>query len=346
MSALASHWQVLCLWFSVSLFAGVVSYFSCTWALSLAKKSGMIALPGERQSHLHATPTGGGLGLVLSIVITALCLELIVSLPAFWWQRMLPGVLLLALVGWRDDKIPVSSLVRLLIQLAVSVWLIGFGGWEFSLKDTVVWVATILAMIWLMNVYNFMDGSNGMAGFQGVFAAVIMAIFFQAGGEHAMALIALAVAAACAGFLPLNFPNAKVFMGDVSSVPLGFIFASFAVYGIHSGSLSLPVSILIMSVFLVDATLTLLARAFRGERWYTAHAHHVYQRLIALGWPHRRVLVVYQTINLFLVLPVIVLATIYPQYAIATVGLTLLVLAIAWHITNWRLGMTAEARFK
>lgn len=346
MNLVAQSWQAPGVWFAVGLFAGVLSYFSCLWALRLAQKSGMIALPGERQSHSHATPTGGGLGLVFSIVITTVCLELIISLPVFWWQNMLPGVLLLAVVGWRDDRVPVSSFVRLVVQLVVSIWLIGFASWAFSLKDVFVVAVIILSIVWLMNVYNFMDGSNGMAGFQGVFAGLVMAGMFQAGGEQAMALIALAVAAACAGFLPLNFPNARVFMGDVSSVPLGFMFASFATYGLYTGSLDLPISILIMSVFLVDATLTLLARAFRGERWYTAHAHHVYQRLIALGWSHRQVLVLYQAINVFLVLPVIVLATIYPQYAIAMVGLTLLVLATGWHIANWRLGMTAEVRFK
>jgi Fuc2NAc and GlcNAc transferase len=208
---------------------------------------------------------------------------------------------------------------------------------EFSLKDIVYLGGVILAMVWLMNVYNFMDGSNGMAGFQGVFAGVMMAVLFQLGGEFTMALIALSVAAACAGFLPLNFPNARVFMGDVSSVPLGFIFASLTVYGVQTGSLSLTVSILIMSVFLVDATLTLLSRVFRGERWYTAHARHVYQRLIARGWSHFRVLVVYQAINVFLVLPALVLAIIFPQYAIATVGLTLFLLGTCWLVVNRRL---------
>ncbi|MDX2416884.1 MAG: glycosyltransferase family 4 protein [Xanthomonadales bacterium] len=337
MSLFAQHWQVFYSWVAVSLFAAVLSYFACVRALALAKKSDMIALPGDRQSHQRATPTGGGLGLIFSIVVTTLCLELILSLPDFWWQNTLPGVLLLAMVGWRDDKYPVSSLLRLFIQLAVSMWLIGFGWMEFSLKDTVYLAGAILSMIWLMNVYNFMDGSNGMAGFQGVFAGVVMAILFQLAGEFTMALIALVVAAACAGFLPLNFPIAKVFMGDVSSVPLGFLFASFAVYGVQTGSLSLPVSILIMSVFLVDATLTLLSRVFRGERWYTAHAQHVYQRLIAKGWSHFRVLAVYQSINVFLVLPALVLAKTFPQYTIATVGLTLLLLGTCWHVVNWRL---------
>lgn len=346
MSLVAQDWQAVYSWIVVGLFAGTLSYFSCVRALSLAQKAGMIALPGERQSHRRATPTGGGLGLIFSIVLTTLCLELIVSLPDFWWQKVLPGVLLLAIVGWRDDRIQVSALLRLSIQLAVTIWLVGFGWWDLNMKDIVLWASIIVAIVWLMNLYNFMDGSNGMAGFQGVFAGVTMAFFFQASGEYPMALISVAVAAACAGFLPLNFPNARVFMGDVSSVPLGFIFAAFAVYGIHTDSLGLMDSILIMSVFIVDATLTLLSRAFRGERWYTAHAQHVYQRLIAQGWSHRRVLVVYQAINVMLVLPALMLAERYPQYAMVSVGITLLLLGTCWHVANRRLGMTANVQVK
>ena len=314
--------------------------------MQIALDSGMISLPGVRQSHLDATPTGGGLGLVLSIFLVSLCLELIVSLPFFWWKNVLPGVMLLTIVGWRDDKNPVSPLLRLLIQLAVSLWLIGFGWWDDSWWDQVFWICAIVAVIWLMNLYNFMDGSNGMAGFQGVFAGMTMALLFQLGGESSMALAALVVAAACAGFLPLNFPRARVFMGDASSVPLGFIFAAFAIYGIQTGSLSLPLSILIMSLFLVDSTLTLLARAFRGERWYTPHAQHVYQRLIGNGWSHRRVLVLYQIINVVLILPAIALAKMYPQYALVTAALVLSLLGACWYMANWRLGLTTGVEGK
>ena len=329
---------------AVSLFSGILSFFSCIKALALAENSGMIAQPGERQSHAIATPTGGGLGLIFSIIVTALCLQLVLPLPGFWWQNMLPGILLLVIVGWRDDKLPVSSVVRLLVQLAVSLWLLGFGWSQFSLTGVALFICIIMAMVWLMNLYNFMDGSNGMAGFQGVFTGVVLAVLFQIDGQYEMALIALAVAAACGGFLPLNFPRARVFMGDVASVPLGFIFASLAVYGVQTGSFSLPVFILIMSVFLVDATLTLLARALSGKRWYTAHAQHVYQRLIAKGWSHFRVLLVYQAINVLLVLPALVLAKIFPQYAIATVGLTLLLLGTCWHVVNWRLAMAVKVQ--
>jgi Fuc2NAc and GlcNAc transferase len=339
-------WQSFYGWMAVSLFSGILSFFSCIKVLALAEKSGMIAHPGERQSHAIATPTGGGLGLVFSIIVTTLCLQLILPLPGFWWQNMLPGILLLAIVGWRDDKLPVSSLARLLVQLAASFWLLGFGWSQFSLTGVALFICMIVAIVWLMNLYNFMDGSNGMAGFQGVFTGLMLAVLFQIDGQYEMALIALAVAAACGGFLPLNFPRARVFMGDVASVPLGFIFASLAVYGIQTGSFSLPVFILIMSVFLVDATLTLLARALSGERWYTAHARHVYQRLIAQGWSHSQVLVVYQAINVILVLPAIVLANTYPLYAMVTVGLTLLLLGTCWHFTNRRLGILAKVQMK
>lgn len=333
-------------WFITALFAAVVSYFSCKKAMVLAEKSGMIAHPGERQSHSMATPTGGGLGLVLSIILTGLCLQLFHPLPGFWWQNMLPGVALLAIVGWVDDKTPVPALQRLLVQLAVSLWLVGFGWSEFSFSGVALLVGSVLAIVWMMNLYNFMDGSNGMAGFQGVFAGLVLAVLFQIGEEREMALIALAVAAACAGFLPLNFPRARVFMGDVASVPLGFIFAALIVYGIQTDSLNLSSSILLMSLFFIDATMTLLKRAFRGERWYTAHAQHVYQRLIAQGWPHKRVVLVYQIINVCWVLPAIMLAEIYPTYAMVIAGLSVLSLGIGWYIANWRLGMIATEQLK
>lgn len=338
--------QTFYTWFAVSLLSALLSYLSCAKAMRLAEKSNMIAQPGDRQSHQRATPTGGGLGLISAIVMTGLGLQWLLPLPGFWWQNMIPGILLLTIIGWRDDRISVSATIRLSVQFIVSIWMIGFGWSDFSINDMGILAVAVVATVWMMNLYNFMDGSNGMAGFQGVFAGLLMALLFQIGGHQAMALIALVVAAACVGFLPLNFPQARVFMGDVASVPLGFIFASFIIYGIGVDALSLPVSILIMSVFIVDATLTLLTRVFRKEQWYTAHAQHVYQRLIAHGWTHWQVLVVYQTINVVLVLPAIILVETYPQYAAVTVGFALFALGVCWHIVNRRIGIHAKVQLK
>ncbi|MCW8925994.1 MAG: hypothetical protein OQJ84_07045 [Xanthomonadales bacterium] len=333
-------------WLTVGLFSGIVSLLASFWVTMLARKSGMIVQPGERQSHTIATPTGGGLGILLSLLLTTLCLQPLVPLPGFWWQGMLPGIVLLAIVGWRDDRQTVSSFLRLLIQLAVSLWLLGFTTLQFLSVEIGWLVAGVVAMVWYMNMYNFMDGSDGMAAFQGIFAGVMMAVLFHNDERNAMALLALAVAAACMGFLPLNLPTARVFMGDVSSVPLGFIFAALSVYAVKAGTFGLPVAILIMALFIIDATMTLLARVIRREQWYTAHAQHVYQRLIVHGWSHRRVLVVYQAINVAVVLPAIVLIQKYPQNAMLKSGSTILLLGMCWYFANRRLGMLDKVQKK
>jgi len=346
MSTVAVEWQSFSGWLVAGLFTGILSFFSCLLAMRFARRSGMLVPPGVRQSHAVATPTGGGLGLILGLMISISLLQLAVSFPDFWWRNILPGVLLLALIGWLDDRRHVSSILRLLVQLAVSLWLLDSACFQNSIQGLVLCAGLIVGMVWLMNLYNFMDGSDGMAGFQGVFAGLVMAVLLYTAGQHAMALLAVVVAASCAGFLPLNFPSARVFMGDVASVPLGFIFASLAVYGLRTGSLELVFSILVMSVFIVDTTLTLAVRVFHGERWYTAHNQHIYQRLIAYGWSHSRVLMAYQVVNMSLVLPAIVLAKIYPQYATQTALIVLMILGTCWHIINRRLGMHVTGELK
>jgi len=344
MSLAALDWHSLYGWAAIGLFAGIISFLACNVALAMARSAGMMVEPGQRQSHTVATPTGGGLGILFCLVLTSLCLQPVSPLPSFWWLGVLPGVVLLGLVGWRDDKRTVSPILRLFVQLAVSIWLLGFSTLQFSWSETGWLIAGIVAMVWSMNLYNFMDGSDGMAGAQGVFSGLVMAVLFNQNGQAAMALLALVVAAACAGFLLLNFPPARVFMGDVASVPLGFIFGALCVYGIQTGTFGLHVAVLIMAVFIIDATMTLLTRVIRREQWYTAHAQHVYQRLIVQGWSHRRVLVVYQAINLAIVLPAIVLTEQYRQNASLTSGLTLLLLAASWHYANRRLGMLAKVQ--
>lgn len=330
-------------WSAIVLLAAGLSFLGSLAAMRLARRGGVLAQPGERQSHQVATPTGGGLGLVFSLAVTSF---LVGRLPDFWWWDVLPGVVALAVVGWIDDRRHVASPLRLAVQVAVSLWL---------LHSMCIWGPTagpglcslmVLAVVWLMNLYNFMDGSNGMAGFQGVFAGLLMAGLFVHAGQTVMAAPALLVAAVCAGFLPLNFPLARVFMGDAGSVPLGFVIAALAVYGLRSGAFGPALPLLVMAVFVVDASLTLAARVIRGERWYTAHNQHVYQRLIVQGWSHSRVLIAYQTINVGLVLPATVLAVTYPQHAAEITGLVIIALGGGWYLINRRLGMPAKEQLQ
>lgn len=154
-------------------------------------------------------------------------------------------------------------------------------------------------------------------------------------------MLSALLAFACLGFLPWNLGRARVFMGDVASGSLGFAIASLLVYGVLSGSFTVPVAWLIMLVFLVDATMTLLARVLKGEQWYNPHRQHFYQRLIARGWTHGRVLTLYQFINLVLVVPAIAVAVNYPALAMVTAFSLTLALALGWLLARKNPGVLA-----
>ena len=200
-----------------------------------------------------------------------------------------------------------------------------------------------LFIIWMTNLYNFMDGSNGMAGLQGVFGGCVLAGLFTNAGDDTSSLLGLLLAAACAGFLPWNLGRARVFMGDVGSLFLGFSFGALLVYGVGSGAFAMPVGLLVMLPFLTDSTLTLLARVIRGERWYNAHRQHLYQRLIAHGWSHSRVALGYQAINLALILPGIGVAVRYPALAWPVALSLVLIFWVGWYLLTRKFGVLAQA---
>jgi UDP-N-acetylmuramyl pentapeptide phosphotransferase/UDP-N-acetylglucosamine-1-phosphate transferase len=198
-------------------------------------------------------------------------------------------------------------------------------------------------VLWMINLYNFMDGSNGMAGFQGVFAGCALTWLFLHAGDNEAALVCSLIAAACLGFLPWNLGRARVFMGDVASGSLGFAFAALLMYGVFTASLTLPVAWLVMLVFLCDASLTLFARVMKGERWYNPHKQHLYQRLILRGWSHVSVLALYQSINLVLVAPAIAVAVNWPAWATIVASATTIALGLGWLLVKKNLECSLSA---
>jgi UDP-N-acetylmuramyl pentapeptide phosphotransferase/UDP-N-acetylglucosamine-1-phosphate transferase len=140
----------------------------------------------------------------------------------------------------------------------------------------------------MTNLYNFMDGMDGFAGGMTVLGFGLMAYLFWMAHQPAPFVIALVQAAAALGFLQHNFPPARIFMGDVGSIPTGFLAGSLAVLGCQEGVFDLWVPLVIFSPFILDATATLIRRALRGERIWMAHREHYYQRVVLAGWSHRR----------------------------------------------------------
>jgi Fuc2NAc and GlcNAc transferase len=196
----------------------------------------------------------------------------------------------------------------------------------------------VLVLTWTMNAFNFMDGSDGMAGMQALVSGLMLAFLFHEANAEGLALVSLGISAAAGGFLPWNWPPARCFMGDAGSVPLGWLLGGLAVIGLAEGSLTLPAAILVLAVFHVDAGLTLVRRVWRGERWYTAHRTHVYQMLMAQGRNHGQVLLAYAALNVFIVAPAVVVVALKPQWGWAAAFITFMSLAIAWCVVSLKLG--------
>jgi Fuc2NAc and GlcNAc transferase len=327
---------------ALTALSAIGSFLLTGAATRYARRKGLLDHPGERHSHSVPTPRGGGAGLVAGLLIFSLLIPLAEGLD-FWWECIAPGALLIALLGWWDDHRSLPALNRFFIQLAVSVYLLAYASASGLIHGLVPMLTGGLFIIWMTNLYNFMDGSNGMAGLEGVFAGGMLAWLFQDAGIDGLSVLALLIAACCAGFLPWNLGRARVFMGDVGSLSLGFILAALLVYGVVAGAFGIPVALMVVLPFLVDTTLTLARRVLRGERWYNPHNKHLYQRLISSGWSHGRVALIYQAANLALIMPGILLAKRYPDAAWPLAMALVLAFSGAWYLSINRLGVQARA---
>ncbi len=306
-----------------------------------ARRRGMLDIPHERRSHTVPTPRGGGAGIVAALVIVTLLLSHESAAMTYWVHCLLPGFVVLSLVGWWDDRVSLSAPLRFFVQVLVSFYLLWCFRYHGSGTELLSLLMAGIYLLWMTNLYNFMDGSNGMAGFQGVFAGVMLTwLYFTAGAVEA-ALVSSLLAGACGGFLPWNLGSARVFMGDVASGSLGFAFAALLIYGVFSGSLTIPVAWMVMLVFMCDSTLTLITRVLKGEQWYNPHKQHLYQRLIVRGWSHGSVLLLYQMVNLVLVAPAIVVAVNYPASATVVASVITLALGLSWSLAIQKIGVLA-----
>ena len=235
--------------------------------------------PNERSLHVIPTPRVGGIGIIVGVSAAAM----LIQLSALW--PFILGALALAVISLLDDyqNLPVS--LRLLAHVAVAIgcllMLPGISGGSLVLAT--------LAIVWMTNLYNFMDGADGLAGGMAVtgFGALAIAGWWVAGTPE-LALTCAAIAAAALAFLCFNFPPAKLFMGDTGSIPLGFLAAALALYGVVQQYWPVLFPIMVFSPFILDASVTLIKRGIRGEKIWRAHRDHYYQRLIRMGWSHQK----------------------------------------------------------
>ncbi len=279
------------------------------WLCSSAAPVSLLDHPNDRSLHTAPTPRTGGLAILGSVAV-GLLLDRVSAWVGFppgitiQWTRMeewwwiLGLVVVLGAISFWDDRAGLPPLIRLAIHgLAALGVVYGAGLIVIMIPLPVLgafplgWAAgplTVLGLMWVTNLYNFMDGMDGFAGGMTVLGFGVLGYLAWTGGLQMMALLALLVSAAAAGFLFFNLPPARIFMGDVGSVPMGFLAGTLAVLGVRDGVFDLWVPLLIFSPFVVDATITLFRRLLCGVKVWHAHREHYYQRLVLSGWGHRK----------------------------------------------------------
>ncbi len=250
-----------------------------------ALRSRLLDVPNERSLHRTPTPRGGGLAIALVTLAGLIAAGLLSRIPPDVACPLVGGGVLVAAVGWLDDRYGVRARIRATVHLAAACWA---AGWIWG-ELTPGAVAGVVCIIWAINLYNFMDGIDGLAGAEASSVGIIAGALLMLGGRADLALVALLVAAAATGFLGWNWPPARIFMGDVGSGFLGFTFGALSLIAGRSDALPLALCLLLAGVFAFDATMTLLRRMARGERWLQAHRSHGYQRLVQAGHTHAQV---------------------------------------------------------
>jgi Fuc2NAc and GlcNAc transferase len=272
------------------------------WIISKSAPAlGLVDHPNERSSHVVPIPKGGGIGILAAFVLSSLVLSIP---PGFWLAATI-----LALSSFFGDRFPISPKFRLPIQFIAALVLLSPIPFPNSLSLPVPCLLPLsVFIVGTANYYNFMDGINGIAGITGVVGYGLLAFFASlADINSSFSTLAICLSVSCLGFLPFNVPKAKVFMGDVGSILLGFVFAGMVIW--LSRSL---LDFICLSAFLfpfyADELTSMAIRIKDGERLFRPHRRHLYQLLSnEKGIPHWKVSVGYGLLQLVVGLSVLLL---------------------------------------
>ena len=320
--------------------ASVVAVAALTGlARTLLRRHGVMDQPSERSSHLAAVPRGGGIvviGVLLAAWLTLWLSGAAASSEAHFWI-VLVGALGLAAVSWLDDlRGGLSVFLRLAAQvLAVGAGIVSLPGDGLILQGTapalVDRALAAAAWLWFVNLFNFMDGIDGLSGVEGAslgLGAFLLALLGAA--PAGLGPLGLALAGVSVGFLLWNWHPAKVFLGDVGSIPLGYLagwlMLALAAAGAWQAALLLP------AYYLADATITLVRRLLRGRRVWRAHREHFYQRVVTAGWSHGRTAGVIAGHNLLLIGLALASQQGWPAAAAALAAGAMLVATLLWYL--------------
>ncbi len=314
--------------------------FILTWGLRrYALLRQVLDIPSARSAHTLPMPRGGGVAFVIAVLVTVPYLENARFLAPSGSVALVSAGVFIATLGFLDDHGHVPSFWRLLGHVVAGVLaLYWVGGIPQLTFGVIVLTPGILAnifalfyLVWLLNLYNFMDGIDGLAGIEAFSVCLGMAMLYALTGDQGLMVLPLLLASGVLGFLCWNFPSARIFMGDAGSGFLGFILGVLSIQSAHVNPLFFWSWVILLGVFIVDATYTLLCRMFRLEKIYQAHSMHAYQHASRRFGRHQPVTIAVLLINLIWLMPIALgvgLGMLSPVWGVCMAYAPLIALAI------------------
>jgi len=298
--------------------------------IKMPAKFSAIDNPNGRSLHENPTPRTGGVAMLLSVIIASLVFlynkNLDISLSIIFAGAMV------AFVSLVDDFRHVKSIVRFVVHIASAVIIVRAGfvieyintPWgDISSWPILASVLTVIFIVWMTNLYNFMDGMDGFAAGMSIFGFATFAVIGNLESHYEFSIICSVLAAAASGFLVWNFPPAKIFMGDLGSASYGYIASVLAIYAHVNNFIPIQISIILFSPFIFDATATLIRRIYNREKFWQAHNSHFYQQLVLSGLGHKKVLMYEYVLMIACSILVIAVYNAQPVYQVFAVLIVL-----------------------
>ena len=328
---------MLIIWVILATF--LISFLLTGYMRHYALKKNIIDNPNERSSHTVPTPRGGGVSIVITFLLVLVGLMISHQLQLTTGLILVAAGLGVAVLGFLDDHGHINSMLRLAIHFLIAIGAVSFlGGFSdvtlFNGSLHLGWFANIIAilfLVWLLNLYNFMDGINGIASVEAITTLLSLAFIYLLLDTQLSSELLFIFAASVFGFVLWNFPKARIFMGDAGSGFLGLILGILALISLKTDPALFCAWIICLGVFIVDATFTLIRRVINGHKMYDAHRSHAYQYASRKYNSHTTVTIGVLLINIFWLLPIAYLASqkvLMPELLLFIAYLPLILIAV------------------
>jgi len=328
------HFEYFILFLLVGIISSLITYFIRWFTL----KNNILDISNNRSSHDIPTPKGGGISIVTILFGTLIVLKSFNIIESPFFNSALIGLGIVAFIGIIDDfkSLPISiRAISYIIASTLSVYLIGgfsnlsINHYSFNFIHS-GFILSVLFIVWLTNLYNFMDGTDGFAGIQTICVSIFSGLLLYFSIQPSYAILLFCLAASTVGFLYWNWAPARIFMGDVGSCTIGFLFGLLSIYTVKIEIVAISVWLILLAPFICDATYTLLKRIANREKWYEAHNSHAYQKIYQMGVSHSKLAMGLLFMNLLVIWPIAYVAHTYNNLEFAMIILSYIVLGAIW----------------